>query len=34
MDKLNMQTTNAAGRSVEAHFCAILSDYKFGGNGT
>ena len=32
MDKLNMLTTNAAGRSVEAHFCAILRDYKFGGN--
>ena len=31
MDKLNMLTTNAAGRSVGTYFCAILSDYKFGG---
>ena len=32
MDKLNMLTTNAAGRNAGAYFCAILSDYKFGGN--
>ena len=32
MDKLNMLTTNAAGRNVGVHFYEILSDYKFGGN--